>query len=83
VNPLHVAAASVDDNTPWIGPGMLGFIIVVIIGVATWFLFRSMSKRLRRLDAARADREEGGAPPDAEPGQDGGPGRGPEPNGAH
>ncbi|HEU5425849.1 MAG TPA: hypothetical protein VFU74_03210 [Actinocrinis sp.] len=59
VHPL--AAATVSDNTPWVGPGMLGFIIVVIIGLATWFLGRSMAKQLRKLDAGRAEQQESDA----------------------
>jgi hypothetical protein len=48
-------AASLDPNQ--VSPGLLGFIIVVIIGVVTWFLARSMSKQLRKLDAGREDQE--------------------------
>lgn len=65
VHPL--AAATVNDNTPWVGPGMLGFIIVVIIGVATWFLGRSMARQLRKLDAGRAEQQESEAPDEREP----------------
>jgi uncharacterized membrane-anchored protein YhcB (DUF1043 family) len=82
VNPLHVvAAATVDDNTPWIGPGMIGFIVVVIIGVITWFLGRSMAKQLRKLDTDRKQREADGELENeaAEPA----PIRDVEPNGAH
>ena len=64
VHPL--SAATVSDNTPWVGPGMLGFIIVVIIGVATWFLGRSMARQLRKLDAGRAEQQE----PDAQDGRE-------------
>ena len=56
VHPL--AAATVNDNTPWVGPGMMGFLIVVVIGVATWFLGRSMARQLRKLDAGRVDQQE-------------------------
>lgn len=69
-------AAGLDPNS--VSPGLLGFIIVVIIGVATWFLARSMAKHLRKLDADQPEQ------PDAEqPGHDLGNGQGPEPNGAH
>lgn len=54
----HPLAAPVSDNTPWVGPGMLGFIVVVIIGLVTWFLGRSMAKQLRKLDAGRAEQQE-------------------------
>jgi flagellar biosynthesis/type III secretory pathway M-ring protein FliF/YscJ len=56
VHPL--AAATVSDNTPWIGPGMMGFLIVVVIGLATWFLGRSMAKQLRKLDTGKAEQQE-------------------------
>jgi flagellar biosynthesis/type III secretory pathway M-ring protein FliF/YscJ len=55
VHPL--SAATVSDNTPWLGPGMMGFLIVVVIGIATWFLGRSMARQLRKLDAGRAEQE--------------------------
>jgi hypothetical protein len=48
VNPTHDLAANLDPNS--VSPGLLGFIIVVIIGLATWFLSKSMSKQLRKLD---------------------------------
>jgi hypothetical protein len=74
--PGHDLAAGLDPNS--VSPGLLGFIIVVIIGVATWFLGRSMVKQLRKLDVDRAKQE---AEQQSEP--DAGQGRGPEPNGAH
>jgi flagellar biosynthesis/type III secretory pathway M-ring protein FliF/YscJ len=52
------AAATVSDNTPWVGPGLLGFLIVVVIGVATWFLGRSMVKQLRKLDTGQAEQQQ-------------------------
>jgi hypothetical protein len=75
VNPIH-QAASLDPNS--VSPGLLGFIIVVIIGVVTWFLARSMAKQLRKLDAGRTDQEQA----DTLPEQDSA-GHEPEPNGAH
>jgi hypothetical protein len=42
-------AASLDPNS--VSPGLLGFIVVCIIGVCVWFLGRSMSRQLRKLDA--------------------------------
>jgi hypothetical protein len=64
----HEFAASLDPNK--VSPGLLGFIIVVIIGLVTWFLAKSMNKQLRKLDSGKAEQEE--APQDD-----------PEPNGAH
>jgi hypothetical protein len=33
-----------------IGPGLLGFLIVVALGLALVFLYRSLRKQLRRID---------------------------------
>lgn len=41
-----------------VSPGLLGFIIVCIIGLATWFLLRNMAKHLRRMNEGRAEQEE-------------------------
>jgi hypothetical protein len=46
----------VDPNL--VSPGLLGFIIVCLIGLATWFLCRNMAKHLRKLDANRVDQDE-------------------------
>lgn len=56
VSTIHPLAASLDPNK--VSPGLLGFIIVVIIGLITWFLARSMAKQLRKLDAGRQAEEE-------------------------
>ena len=55
---VHPLAAPVNDNTPWVGPGMMGFLVVVVIGLITWFLGRSMAKQLRKLDTGRAEQQE-------------------------
>jgi len=78
VNPTSVAAG-LDPNS--VSPGLLGFIIVVIIGIATWFLARSMSKRLRKLDADYAEQQEAEQPTTDR--DLGGNGQGPAANGAH
>lgn len=51
-------AATLDPNK--VSPGLLGFIIVVLIGIVVWFLARSMAKQLRKLDADRLDDPEQG-----------------------
>ena len=76
-----LAAATVNDNTPWLGPGMMGFLIVVVIGLATWFLGKSMAKQLRKLDAGRAEQQEAEAQDGPEPAA--APGHDPKLNGAH
>jgi hypothetical protein len=50
----------VDPND--VSPGLLGFIIVCIIGLATWFLLRNMAKHLRKLDENRVDQTEAELP---------------------
>jgi hypothetical protein len=78
-------AAGLDPNS--VSPGLLGFIIVVIIGVATWFLARSMSKHLRKLNADYVEKEEPEQQQESDLGpslgKDLGNGQGPAPNGAH
>ena len=41
-------ALSLDPNQ--VSPGLLGFIIVCILGVAVWLLCRNMGKHLTKLD---------------------------------
>jgi hypothetical protein len=51
-----LAAASSNDVTP----GTLGFLVVFGMAVVLFFLFRSMSKHLRKVNAAaRKDQAEG------------------------
>ncbi|HEV2638463.1 MAG TPA: hypothetical protein VGX23_25175 [Actinocrinis sp.] len=45
-----------------VSPGLLGFIIVCIIGLATWFLLRNMAKHLRKLNENRVDQDEAELP---------------------
>lgn len=33
-----------------VSPGLLGFVVVALLGVATWLLIRSMRRQLRRID---------------------------------
>lgn len=49
---LISAAAPADkpDPTKWVGPGLLGFLTIALIGVATFFLWRSMNKQLKKVD---------------------------------
>ena len=51
------------DNT--VSPGVLGFVVVALLGVATWLLVRSMRRQLKKIDIP-----EGGTPtrpaPDAD-----------------
>ena len=45
-----------------VSPGLLGFIIVCIIGLATWFLLRNMAEHLRKLDDGRTEQDEAELP---------------------
>lgn len=45
-----------------VSPGLLGFIIVCIIGLATWFLLRNMAKHLRKLNDGQADQDQAEQP---------------------
>jgi len=49
------------DNT--VSPGVLGFVVVALLGVATWLLVRSMRRQLKKIDIP-----EGGTP--TRPGDD-------------
>lgn len=33
-----------------VSPGVLGFVVVALLGVATWLLVRSMSRQIRKID---------------------------------
>ena len=36
-------------------PGVLGFVVVALLGVATWLLIRSMNRQLRKVDFEERD----------------------------
>lgn len=54
---MLVAASSND-----VAPGTLGFLVVFGMAVVLFFLFRSMSKHLRKVNAAARKDEAGGSP---------------------
>ena len=33
-----------------VSPGVLGFLVVAALGVATWLLIRSMNRQMRKID---------------------------------
>jgi len=41
-------------------PGLLGFVVIALLGLATYFLIRSMNRQMRRIDLPDEHREEGG-----------------------
>jgi hypothetical protein len=45
---LGVSLLAVDDSK--VTPGILGFLVVFALGVATWVLIRSMMRHLRKVD---------------------------------
>ncbi|GAA0680895.1 hypothetical protein GCM10010193_38240 [Kitasatospora atroaurantiaca] len=47
--PVNLAAALALDETK-VTPGLLGFIVFAALGVATWFLVKSMNKQFKRVD---------------------------------
>ena len=53
-----LAAASSND----VAPGTLGFLVVFGMAVVLFFLFRSMSKHLRRVNAAARKDKDAGSP---------------------
>jgi hypothetical protein len=54
----HLATAS-PASASNITPGVLGFLVIAVMGVALFFLLRSMNTRLRRVRAVR----DAGLPP--------------------
>lgn len=47
----------ISDEYTKIGPGFAAFVVVFLLGLALWFLLRSMNARLRRA-AYEAERED-------------------------
>lgn len=60
---------AVDDSA--VSPGVLGFVVVALLGVATYLLIRSMNRQIRRIDLPRSEPQEpvegGGERPTAGP----------------
>lgn len=56
---------AVDDTA--VSPGVLGFVVVALLGVATYLLIRSMNRQIRRIDLPRSEpqdpAEDGGERP--------------------
>ncbi|MFE4515233.1 hypothetical protein ACFRMQ_13720 [Kitasatospora sp. NPDC056783] len=49
VNLVHLAAdLAVDDSK--VTPGLLGFVVFAALGVATWFLAKSMNRQFKKVD---------------------------------
>lgn len=51
LNPAHATTLlAYDPNS--VTPGLLGFVVFCGLGVATWFLLKSMNSRFKRVDFA-------------------------------
>ena len=48
---VGVVVRAVDDSS--VTPGVLGFVVVALLGVATWLLIRSMNRQIRKIDIPR------------------------------
>ena len=67
---IVLAANNFGDNSPAGQAGPLGLLVIVLLGIACWFLYRSLSKHLRRIPASfdpepmeqQSDRAESGGP---------------------
>ena len=55
MSPLTVLAA-VDESK--VTPGLLGFVVVALLGVATYLLIRSMNRQIRRIDLPETEDEQ-------------------------
>ncbi|MER5351079.1 hypothetical protein ABT093_12175 [Kitasatospora sp. NPDC002551] len=51
VNLTHLAAELAVDDAK-VTPGLLGFLVFAALGVATWFLAKSMNKQFKRVNFA-------------------------------
>lgn len=47
--------AAVDESK--VTPGLLGFVVVALLGVATYLLIRSMNRQIRRIDLPETEDE--------------------------
>jgi hypothetical protein len=53
---MELGAAAAQSTSAWDQPGTLGFLVVFGMGVVLYFVFRSMSRHLRKINqAARAE----------------------------
>ncbi|MEU3958751.1 hypothetical protein AB0F42_02765 [Streptomyces buecherae] len=51
-SPVFELAKEVDDNK--VTPGVLGFIVFAVIGVAVWMLMKSMNTHMKKVDFEEA-----------------------------
>ena len=60
---MLLVVRAVDDTE--VSPGVIGFVVVALLGVATWLLIRSMLRQFKKIDLPDDDE------PDASPEQPG------------
>ncbi|HHW82755.1 MAG TPA: hypothetical protein GX743_02875 [Actinomycetales bacterium] len=57
--PVPSPSPSIDLEDPWVvSPGIEGFVMFAILGVALWLLIKSMSHHIRKANYRAAEREE-------------------------
>ena len=52
---------AVEDND--VSPGVIGFVVVASLGVATWLLIRSMNRQIKKIDLPDDEPPAGQDPP--------------------
>lgn len=57
---IALVLSAVEENK--VNPGLLGFTVVAVLGVATWFLIKSMMRHLRRVNVPEGDRSKDSPP---------------------
>ncbi|WP_243274590.1 hypothetical protein SALCHL_004258 [Streptomyces albus subsp. chlorinus] len=60
VQVLPLAAKDLDENK--VTPGVLGFVVFAVIGLAVWMLMKSMNKHMNRVNFDEEPEREPGAP---------------------
>ena len=60
---IALAASSSSSSSVFDQPGTLGFLVVFGLAVIMYFVFRSMTKHLRKVNAAAAARDEAAESP--------------------
>ena len=65
----YAAAGVLAATDQDVSPGVLGFLVVAALGVATWLLIRSMNRQMRKIDLPD-DRGDTGDPGAADDGGD-------------
>ena len=58
---------AVDESK--VTPGLLGFVVVALLGVATYLLIRSMNRQIKRIDLPDEHPDEAAEDPDDETGR--------------